>query len=144
MFAIYNVLGHLLYSSLYAALGAAFNSARRSAALQSHPNAAFAILRYRGVVSIRPCRFRTRNRAVTAPPSAPVMMSMRIAVGARANRPLAPVDGRVHLRCIGVFGTSASSRHPDVRQEANFARNRPLAPLRVINLSLPWVGLAAA
>ncbi len=27
MFTIFNVLGHLLYSSLYAALGAAFNSA---------------------------------------------------------------------------------------------------------------------
>jgi ABC-2 type transport system permease protein len=82
MFALFYVLGYLLYSSLYAGSGAAFNSADEAqywSFLLTLP------LLFSGIAAWSLFEQADSAAAVAlsmVPPLAPVMMSMRIAVGA--------------------------------------------------------------
>jgi ABC-2 type transport system permease protein len=85
MFALFYVLGYLLYSSLYAALGAAFNTADEA---QYWSFILTLPLVFSGIAAWS--LFERADSAIAlalsmVPPLAPVMMSMRIAVGAAAG-----------------------------------------------------------
>jgi len=82
MFALFYVLGYLFYSSLYAALGAAFNTADEA---QYWSFILTLPLLFAGMAAWS--LFEQADSAIAValsllPPLAPVMMSMRIAVGA--------------------------------------------------------------
>jgi len=82
MFALFYVLGYLLYSSLYAALGAAFNTADEA---QYWSFILTLPLLFGGMAAWSLFEQANSNVAVAlslVPPLAPVLMSMRIAVGA--------------------------------------------------------------
>ncbi|MBV8357326.1 MAG: ABC transporter permease [Deltaproteobacteria bacterium] len=85
MFALFYMLGYLLYSSLYAALGAAFNTADEA---QYWSFILTLPLVFSGIAAWS--LFEQADSAIAiglslVPPLAPVMMSMRIAVGAAAS-----------------------------------------------------------
>jgi len=85
LFGLFYLLGYLLYSSMYAALGAAFNS------VDEAQNWNFILTLPLLFSGIGAWTLIERPNAATAvalslfPPSAPVMMSMRIAAGAASG-----------------------------------------------------------
>jgi ABC-2 type transport system permease protein len=85
MFALFYVLGYLLYSSLYAALGAAFSTADEA---QYWSFILTLPLIFSGMAAWSLFERADSTIALAlslVPPLAPVLMSMRIAVGAAAN-----------------------------------------------------------
>jgi ABC-2 type transport system permease protein len=108
MFGFFYVLGYLLYSSLYAALGAAFNTtdeAQYWSFILTLP------LLFGGIAAWSLFEQADSKVAVAlslVPPLAPVMMSMRIAVGAAAGW---QVGLSLALMAASIYGAWALSAH---------------------------------
>ena len=108
MFALFYVLGYLLYSSLYAALGAAFNTADEA---QYWSFILTLPLLFAGMAAWSLFEHADSNVAVAlslVPPLAPVMMSMRIAVGAAAGW---QIGLSLALMAASIYGAWALSAH---------------------------------
>jgi ABC-2 type transport system permease protein len=108
MFGFFYVLGYLLYSSLYAALGAAFNTtdeAQYWSFILTLP------LLFGGIAAWSLFEQADSKVAIAlslVPPLAPVMMSMRIAVGAAAGW---QVGLSLALMAASIYGAWALSAH---------------------------------
>jgi ABC-2 type transport system permease protein len=108
LFALFYVLGYLFYSSLYAALGAAFNTtddAQYWSFILTLPLLFSAIAAW--------SLFQQANSTVAValsvlPPLAPVLMSMRIAVGAASNW---QIGLSLALMAVAIYLAWTSSAH---------------------------------
>jgi len=108
MFALFYMLGFLLYSSLYAALGAAFNTADEA---QYWSFILTLPLLFSGMAAWS--LFEQADSAIAlalslVPPLAPVMMSMRIAVGEAASW---QISLSLVLMAAAIYGAWALSAH---------------------------------
>jgi ABC-2 type transport system permease protein len=131
LFGIFYLLGYLLYSSLYAALGAAFNTADEA---QNWNFILTLPLLFSGIAA---WSLIERPNSITAvilsmfPPCAPVMMSMRIAAGAvsgwQVAVSLALLAGAIYLSviiCSRIYrvGILMYGKKPSMREVARWLR----------------------
>jgi len=108
MFALFYMLGYLLYSSLYAAMGAAFNTADEA---QYWSFILTLPLIFSGIAAWSLFEQADSAMAIAlslVPPLAPVMMSMRIAVGAAAGR---QIGLSLALMAAAIYAAWAVSAH---------------------------------
>lgn len=108
LFALFYILGYLFYSSLYAGLGAAFNTADEA---QYWSFILTLPLLFSGIAAWSLFEQADSTVALTlslVPPLAPVMMSTRIAVGAAANWQIGLSLG---LMALAVFAAWTLSAH---------------------------------